>query len=78
MSDNMTINRLRFGFHRSDNRFSKFRTSFSPTLDNLSRSNQNHMTFKRLHLLNGASSYQILHETHIVNHVWSFRLPHYI
>ena len=21
MSDNMTINRLRFGFHRSDNRF---------------------------------------------------------
>ena len=25
-----------------------------------------------------ASSYQILHETHIVNHVWSFSLPHYI
>ena len=34
------------------------------TLDNLSRSNQGRMTFKRLHLLHGASSYQILHETH--------------
>ena len=33
------------------------------------QSNQGHMTFKRLHLLNGASSYQILHETHIVNHM---------
>ena len=55
-------------------------TSRQLTLDNLSRSNQGHMTFKRLHLLNGASSYQILHETHtcIVNHVWSFSLPHYI
>ena len=48
------------------------------TLDNLSRSNQGHMTLKRLHFLNGASSYQILHETHIVNHIWSFSLPHYI
>ena len=28
------------------------------------------MTFKRLHLLNGASSYQILHETHIVIHIY--------
>ena len=28
------------------------------------------MTFKRLHLLHGASSYQILHETHIVNHIY--------
>ena len=46
------------------------------TLDNLSRSNQGHMTFKRLYLLNG-ESYQILHETHIVNHIW-FSLPHYI
>ena len=33
-------------------------------LDNLSKSNQGHMTFKRLHLLNGAS-YQILYETPI-------------
>ena len=39
-------------------------TSRQLTLDNLSRSNQGHMTFKRLHLLNGASSYQILHETY--------------
>ena len=44
-------------------------TSRQLTLDNLSRSNQGHMTFKRLHLLNGACSYQILHETHIVNHM---------
>ena len=44
-------------------------TSRQLTLDNLSRSNQGHMTFKRLHLLDGASSYQILHETHIVNHI---------
>ena len=42
------------------------------TLDNLSRSNQGHMTFKRLHLLNEAYTYQNLHETLIVNHVWSF------
>ena len=48
------------------------------TLDNLSRSNQGHMTFKRLHLLNEAYTYQNLHETLIVNHVWSFSLPHYI
>ena len=34
------------------------------TLDNLSTSNQGHMTFKGLYLLNGAS-YQMLHETHI-------------
>ena len=47
-------------------------TSRQLTLDNLSRSNQGRMTFKRLHLLHGASSYQILHETHIVNHIWSF------
>ena len=53
-------------------------TSRQLTLDNLSRSNQGHMTFKRLHLLHGASSYQILHETHIANHIWSFSLPHYI
>ena len=53
-------------------------TSRQLTLDNLLRSNQGHMTFKMLHLLNGASSYQILHETHIVNHIWSFSLPHYI
>ena len=52
-------------------------TSRQLTLDNLSRSNQGHITFKRLHLLNGAS-YQVLHETHIVNHIWSFSLPHYI
>ena len=50
-------------------------TSRQLTLDNLSRSNQGHITFKRLHLLNGASSYQILHETHIVNHIWSFSYP---
>ena len=36
-------------------------TSRQLTFDNLSRSNQGHMTFKRLHLLNEASSYQILH-----------------
>ena len=30
-------------------------TSRQLTLDNLSRSNQGRMTFKRLHLLNGAS-----------------------
>ena len=53
-------------------------TSRQLTLDNLSRPNQGHMTFKRLHLLNGASAYKILHETHIVNHIWSFSLPHYI
>ena len=52
-------------------------TSRQLTLDNLSRSNQGHMTFKRLHLLHGASSYQILHETHIVNHIWSFSLHDY-
>ena len=46
-------------------------TSRQLTLDNLSRSNQGHITFKRLHLLNEAYSYQILHETHIVNHIWS-------
>ena len=46
-------------------------TSRQLTLDNLSRSNQGHMTFKRLRLLNGASSYQILHET--VNHIWVFQ-----
>ena len=45
-------------------------TSRQLTLDNLSRSNLGHMTFKRLHLLNGASSYQILDETHIVNHIY--------
>ena len=52
-------------------------TSRPLTLDNLSISNQGHMTFKRLYmyLLNGESSYQILHETHIVNHIW-FSLPH--
>ena len=43
-------------------------TSRHLTLDNLSRSNQGHMTFKRLYLLNGAS-YQILHETYIINHI---------
>ena len=37
------------------------------TLDNLSRSNQGHMTFKRLYLLNGAS-YQIVH--YIINHIY--------
>ena len=36
-------------------------TSRHLTLDNLSRSNQGHMTFKRLYLLNGAS-YQMLHD----------------
>ena len=41
-------------------------TSRHLTLDNLSRSNQGHMTFKRLYLLNGESSYQILHETHVI------------
>ena len=48
-------------------------TSRQLTLDNLSRSNQGHMTFKRLHLLNGASSYQVLHETHLVNHYMVFQ-----
>ena len=51
-------------------------TSAQLTLDNLSRSNQGHMTFKRLHLQNGAYSYKILYET--VNHIWCFSLPHYI
>ena len=50
-------------------------TSRQLTLDNLSRSNQGHMTFKRLHLVNGPSSYRIVLETHIVNHIWSFSLP---
>ena len=50
-------------------------TSRHLTLDNISRSNQGHMTFKRLYLLNGASSYQIVHETHVVNHIWYFSLP---
>ena len=45
-------------------------TSRQLTLVNLSRSNQGRMTFKRLHLLHGASSYQILHETHLVNHIY--------
>ena len=40
----------------------------SLTLDSLSMSNQGHMTFKRLCLLNGASFYQIFHET--VNHIY--------
>ena len=48
-------------------------TSRQLTFDNLSRSNQGHMTFKRLHLLNEASSYQILHATHIVNHIMVFQ-----
>ena len=39
-------------------------TSRHLTLDNLSRSDQGHMTFKRLYLLNG-ELYQILHETHM-------------
>ena len=43
-------------------------TSIHLTLDNISRSNQGHMTFKRLYLLNGAS-YQILYETQ--THVYS-------
>ena len=41
-------------------------TSRHLTFDNLSRSNQGHITLKRLYLLNGPS-YQILHETHIYN-----------
>ena len=50
-------------------------TSRQLTFDNLSRSNQGHMTFKRLHLLNEAS-YQILPATHIVYHIAVY--PHYI
>ena len=53
-------------------------TSRHLTLDKLSKSNQGHVTFKRLYLLNGAS-YQIVHETHTcitVNHIWSFNLPY--
>ena len=52
-------------------------TSIHMTLDNLSRSNQGHMTFKRLYLLNGAS-YKIVHETYIyiVNHIWYISLSH--
>ena len=50
-------------------------TSRHLTLDNLARSNQGHMTFKRLYLLNGAS-YQILHETRIYNKSWSISLSH--
>ena len=52
-------------------------TSRHLTFNNLSRSNQGHMSFKTLYmyLVNGAS-YQILHETQIVNHIWSFSLPH--
>ena len=50
-------------------------TSRHLTLDDFSRSNQGHMTFKRLYLLNGAS-YKMLRETHIiVYHIWSFSLP---
>ena len=48
------------------------------TLDNISRSNQGHVTFKRLYLQNGVS-YQIVHETHnmyIVNNILSFSLPY--
>ena len=53
-------------------------TSRLLTMDNLSMSNQGHMTFKRLYLLKmlNAASYQILHETHIVNPIWYFSLPH--
>ena len=47
-------------------------TSRHLTLDNLSRSNQGHMTFKMVYLLDGAS-YKILHETYIpvyiINHI---------
>ena len=39
-------------------------TSRHLTLYKLSWSNQGHITFKRVYLLNGAS-YQILHETHL-------------
>ena len=47
-------------------------TSRRLTLDNLSMSNQGHMTFKRLYILDGAS-YKIWHETYIpvyiINHI---------
>ena len=38
-------------------------------------SNQGHITFKRLYFLNGRASYQIFHEMHTVQHIWSFSLP---
>ena len=50
-------------------------TSRQLTFNNLSRSNQGHMTFKRLQLL--LINFCMQH-THIVNHIWSFSLPHYI
>ena len=56
-------------FIRNTSRKSSMNYQFTTrhlTLDNLSRSNQGHMTFKRLYLLNG-TSYQILHETRIYN-----------
>ena len=52
-------------------------TSSQLTLDNLSMSNQGHMTFKRLYLLNGAS-YQILHETYIYNKSYNYGLSVYL
>ena len=52
-------------------------TSRHLTLDNLSMSNQGHMTFKRLYLLNGAS-YQILHGTYIYNKSYNYCLSVYL
>ena len=52
-------------------------TSRYLTLDNLSMSNQGHMTFKRLYLLDGAS-YQILHEPYIYNKSYNYDLSIYL
>ena len=41
-------------------------TSRQLKFDNLSRSTQGHMTFKRLHLLNEASSYMVSHKSYMV------------
>ena len=52
-------------------------TSRHLTLDYFSRSNQGHMAFKRLYLLNGAS-YQILHKTYIYNKSYNYDLSVYL
>ena len=54
-------------------------TSRHLTLNNLSMSNQGHMTFKRLYLLNGAYHIKFcMKHIYIVNHIWSSSLPHEI
>ena len=49
-------------------------------LDNLSMSNQGHMAFKRLYLLNmlNGASYQILHKTYIHNKSYNYGISVYL